>query len=208
MTSMLLEQTPSQEGWRGDTVLFMAPPRQPYVPMNDLARLIFRRKEELGLSWYDIRDRGPFPSHTIPYALATKREHKQPPRALTLQRLAKALEIDLDLVRAAAASAAGYDMSQGTPTTLEVAEDLRVIAQAMGQMSETDRAKVRKIALSFLPDSRESLDSDRPRRQTAASKAAESAQLRAELSEAADKVPGPQNVRSISAKRPSRGKKD
>lgn len=145
-------------------------------PMNALARLILRRKDELELSWYEIAERGGFSSHTIAYALAKKAEHRQPPRAETLIRLAKALELPVDVVKLAAAEAAGYELTE-VPTTLEVAEDVRVIAQAMAEMSVEDRTKLRRLAQAFVMDSREA---DR--------RAVETAALHDDLSDAAAKV--------------------
>jgi transcriptional regulator with XRE-family HTH domain len=127
--------------------------------MNALARLIHRRREELGLTWKELATRGGFPSHTIIYTLATKAEHKQPPRAETLDRLAKALDVSIDLVRAAAAEAAGYRL-EDIKVDLAVAEDVRVVAAAMNELSESDRAKLRRLALDFLNDVREQRDKD------------------------------------------------
>jgi transcriptional regulator with XRE-family HTH domain len=127
--------------------------------MNALARLIHRRREELGLTWKELGARGGFPSHTVFHALATKAEHRQPPRAETLERLAKALDVSLDLVRAAAAEAAGYRL-EDVKVNLEVAEDVRVVAAAMNELSAGDRAELRRMAVDFLNDVREQRDKD------------------------------------------------
>jgi transcriptional regulator with XRE-family HTH domain len=148
-----------------------------YVPMNALSRLIHRRKEELELSWYDIADRGGFSSHTIAYALAKKAEHRQPPRGETLTRLAKALDLPLDVVKAAAAEAAGYQL-ESVQVDIEAAEDVRVIADVMSNLSATDRAKLRRLALAFLTDAQQGEQNLTP----------EQLALRANLSEAATKV--------------------
>jgi transcriptional regulator with XRE-family HTH domain len=145
----------------GATVPTMPPSRRrkvattkTYTPMNPLSRLILRRKDELDLSWYDIADRGGFSSHTIVYALAKKAEHRQTPRAETLTRLARALDLPLDLVRVAAAEAAGYQLTE-VGTTLEAAEDVRVVASIMAELSPRDRAKLRRLAQSFVEEARE-----------------------------------------------------
>lgn len=116
--------------------------------MNELSRLIHKRKAELDLTWDDIAERGGFSSHTIVYALATKKEHKQTPRIETLERLAKALAVPLDVVKAAAVQAAGFEL-QEVPTTLAASTDLRIVAAAMGQMSDADRAKLVRLAEAF-----------------------------------------------------------
>lgn len=173
----------------------------PYTPMNPLARLIHQRKTELGLSWYDIGKRGEFSSHTIAYALAKKKTHRQPPRAETLRRLAKALDLPLDVVRSAAATAAGYDLHE-VPTTLEVAEDARVIVAALNDMSPSDRAKLRRLALALIEDTRTALAGRDETAQDREHEVTES-ELRAELSDTARKLSESDSpVRSISAKRP------
>lgn len=121
--------------------------------MNELARLIMQRKEELGLSWYEIADRGGFSSHTIVYALAKKKEHRSPPRLDTLERLAKALSLPLDVIKVAAIQAAGFEFEE-VPTTLEASSDLRIIAAAIGEMDERDRAKLVRLAEAFAADAK------------------------------------------------------
>lgn len=115
---------------------------------NELSRLIYRRKAELDLTWDDIAERGGFSSHTIVHALATKREHRQTPRLETLERLAKALAVPLDVVKDAAIRAAGFDL-QDVPTTLEASADLRIIADCLGRMSAPDRSKLVRLAEAF-----------------------------------------------------------
>lgn len=125
--------------------------------MNELSRLIYARKEELELTWEDIAERGGFSSHSIVYALAHKKEHKQPPRLDTLKRLAKALELPLDVIKVAAVQAAGFEF-QDVPTTLKASGDLRIIAAAIGEMSDSDREKLVRIAEAFANERREKRD--------------------------------------------------
>jgi transcriptional regulator with XRE-family HTH domain len=122
--------------------------------MNPLARLILRRKNELDATWQELATRGGFSSHTILYALAHKAEHRQVPRPETLKRLARALDVPLDVVKATAASAAGYTL-QDVNVTLESAEDVRIVAQVMGEISDADRAKLRRLALAFRDEKRD-----------------------------------------------------
>lgn len=122
--------------------------------MNALARLIKRRKEELDLTWQELADRGGFTSHTVVYALANKSIHKSPPRAETLDRLAKALSVPVDVVRAAAMEAAGYRVEE-ISTTLEASEDVRIIAAVAGDLPAEDRAVLRGIAEQFAKRLRE-----------------------------------------------------
>lgn len=122
--------------------------RKSPTAITPLARLIKNRKTELGLTWQEIGKRGGFTSHTTVHALANKTEHRQAPRRETLERLAKALNLPLDLVSQAAAQSAGYGL-QEIPTTLSNGEDIRIVAAAMNSMSEADRAKLRMIAQAF-----------------------------------------------------------
>ena len=123
------------------------------IPDNPFARLIERRRQELGLSWYDIATLGGFGSHTIVYALARKVEWKQPPRQDTLKRIAKALSLPLDVVKAAAAEACGYNLEE-ISVPLDAAEDVKVVVAAMTELSATDREELRRRAIAFAEEVR------------------------------------------------------
>ena len=123
--------------------------------MNPLARLIQRRKTELDLTWQEIARRGGFSHHTVVYQLANKPVHKQPPRIETLQRLAKALDVPLDVVRQAALDAAGLKV-EVVRVSLEAAEDVRIVAAVMDELSPRDREILRGIAEQFARSQRES----------------------------------------------------
>jgi transcriptional regulator with XRE-family HTH domain len=197
MTGPPIEDFTHTGGCAVATVPAMPPRRNKSddAPMNALSRLIHRRKEELGLSWYEIAKAGGFSSHTIVYMLAKKTEHRQPPRADTLERLAQALDVPLDIVRLAAADAAGYRL-EGVTTTLDAAEDVRFIAQVMAELPERDRLKLRQLAQAFLTDARQDTADDVEQRR------AESEALRKRLSDVADRVPGPDGpVRDIQSRR-------
>lgn len=152
-----------------------------FTPMNALSRLIHRRKDELELSWYDIADRGGFSSHTIVYALAKKKEHRQVPRAETLIRVAKALDLPLDVVKVAAAEAAGFELTE-VSTTLETAEDVRIIAGVMADLSPRDRSRLRRIAIAMKDEAVEDAESGNT------DLTPEQVKIRTELSDAAAKV--------------------
>jgi hypothetical protein len=115
--------------------------------MNALQRLILGRMSELDLTFAEVGRRGDIPSNTV-WVLTKKLKHRQPPRAQTLERLAKGLDLPLDVVRAAAAEAAGYRLEDLT-TTLDAAEDMRVIAQVIGDLNETDRATLRSLVVTY-----------------------------------------------------------
>lgn len=121
------------------------------VAMNALARLILSRKNELDLTWQELADRGGFTSHSILFSLAKKKEHKSVPRPDTLKKMAKALGVPLDVVKAAAVEAAGYTL-QEVSSGLDAAADVRIVALAMQNMSEADRQRIRQLAESYLED--------------------------------------------------------
>jgi transcriptional regulator with XRE-family HTH domain len=118
------------------------------VTMNALQRLIRSRMAELDISFRDIEQRGGIPWTTVS-TLVNKTEHRQVPRRNTLEKLAKGLDLPLDLVRAAAADAAGYQLQEIPVTTLAEAEDVRIVAAAMANMTAEDRAKLRRLAVAF-----------------------------------------------------------
>lgn len=120
---------------------------------NALSDLIHSRRIELGMTWHELAKRGGFSSHTILYALATKAEHKQVPRPATLERVARALDLPLDVVKGAAAESAGYTM-QEIKATLEDAGDLRIIAAAFGELTAEDKVKIRRMTEMFLEERR------------------------------------------------------
>lgn len=123
------------------------------VPDNPFARLIERRRQELNLTWYDIARLGDFKSHTIVYALAKKVEWKQPPRQDTLKRISKALSLPLDVVKAAAAEACGYQLEE-ISVPLDAAEDVKIVVAAMTELSDADREELRRRAVAFAAEVR------------------------------------------------------
>lgn len=116
--------------------------------MNALARLILQRKAELDLTWDEIAERGGFSSHTIVYSLANKETLKQPPRLETLERIAKALSVPLDVVKVAAVEASGLAPQEVT-TSLRHVDVLRIVAASLPNMSERDAKKLARLAEAF-----------------------------------------------------------
>ena len=113
-----------------------------------LSRLIRSRMVELGLTYAEVAKRGGI-AHTTVHAQVTKTKHLQAPRLKTLKGLARALDLPLDLLKAAAVESMGYT-HQEIPTSLESAESLRMIAAVHGRLSPADQRKLRAIAQAFL----------------------------------------------------------
>ena len=116
--------------------------------MNSLQRLIRNRMVELDLSYQQVADAGGIPKSTV-HNLAKRGTHRQFPRSATLAGIARGLQVPVDVVRAAATEAAGYQLKDIT-TTLEDASSLRILAAAHGEMSPTEQATLRRIAIAML----------------------------------------------------------
>lgn len=161
----------SEAGMMRNQVGFRVVPRRPTKvatpatsggPMNAMQRLIRQRMAELDLSFAEVGRRGDIPQNTV-WRLANKVQHRQPPRAQTLERLARGLDLPLDVVRAAAADAAGYRLEE-INTTLEAAEDVRIVVAAMSELSAADRAKLRRMAQMFAEEMAAEDDRDKKRK--------------------------------------------
>jgi transcriptional regulator with XRE-family HTH domain len=120
------------------------------VKMNALQRLIRSRMEELGLTYLEVGKRGGLPKPTV-YALANKTEHRAPPRADTLRRLAKGLDLPLDLVRACAAEAAGFHL-EDIPTTLESEGNLRIVAATFEKLDKQRQRTAARMMQALLEE--------------------------------------------------------
>jgi transcriptional regulator with XRE-family HTH domain len=74
--------------------------------MNPLQRLIHQCLSERGWSYGDVARGGGLPRSTL-YTLATTRNLVRPPRAATIDALARGLDVPVSVVRAAAAESVG-----------------------------------------------------------------------------------------------------
>jgi hypothetical protein len=74
--------------------------------LNPLQRLIQQRLREQGWSYGVVSRRGGLPRSTV-YTLAMTRNLARPPRPVTLDGLAKGLDVPVSAVRAAAAESTG-----------------------------------------------------------------------------------------------------
>jgi len=118
---------------------------------DDLQRLITERMLELGLSYRDVAERGGLPRSTVHY-LATHGEAGRVPRPVTLERLAVGLDLPLNLVRAAAAAAAG--LSVGTASVND--PEVEVLIASLARLNPADRRHVAALVRSLLADGIES----------------------------------------------------
>lgn len=115
--------------------------------MNSLQRLIRKRMTDLDLTFREVAAKGGLPYSTVS-TLAHKSDHKQVPRLSTIEKLAKGLDVPVEVVRSAAIEAAGFRMEE-ISVPIDGAEDARIVVAAMSTMSQADRAKMRRLALAF-----------------------------------------------------------
>jgi hypothetical protein len=118
--------------------------------MNDsspdaLQRLITERMRELRRSYGDVARLGKLPRSTV-HHLATYRHSGRLPNPATLERLAAGLDLPLNVVRAAAASAAGLVLD----TTATGDPEIEVLVASFSQLSIADRRHVAALVRSML----------------------------------------------------------
>jgi len=82
------------------------PAAAPEPALNPLQRLIQQRLRERGWSYGEVARRGGLPRSTV-YTLAQTRNLTRPPRPVTIDALAKGLDVPVSAVRAAAAESTG-----------------------------------------------------------------------------------------------------
>jgi len=118
--------------------------------MNDsspdaLQRLIVERMRELRRSYGDVARFGKLPRSTV-HHLATHRNSGRLPNPATLERLATGLDLPLNLVRLAAAAAAGLVL-ESTPSD---DPEVEVLIASFAQLSPADRRHVSALVRSML----------------------------------------------------------
>jgi transcriptional regulator with XRE-family HTH domain len=113
--------------------------------MNPLQQLIRRQMDENNWSYGDIARRGGLPRSTI-HNLATTEKLTRPPRPATLERLAQGLDVPLDAVRGAAASAAGLYVWHEPMADPEI----EVMVAGLTKLSPEERRHVQALIRSLL----------------------------------------------------------
>lgn len=113
--------------------------------MNALQGLIRRRMAELNRSYGEIARRGGLPRSTV-YHLATNGQPVRVPNPRTLERLAAGLEVPEQMVRAAAASAAGFVLDEQPADDPEI----EVLVASLSRLSPQDRRHVGALVRSLI----------------------------------------------------------
>lgn len=114
-------------------------------PPDALQHLIIERMRELGRSYGDVARLGHLPRSTV-HHLATHSRAGRLPNPATLERLAAGLDLPLNVVRGAAASAAGLVLdtaSTGDP-------EIEILIASFAKLSPADRRHVAALVRSML----------------------------------------------------------
>lgn len=113
--------------------------------MNALQQLIRARMAELHRSYGEIARRGGLPRSTV-YHLASNQQPVRVPNPQTLERLAVGLDVPDNVVRTAAAAAAGLVLAE------QPADDpgIEVLVASLARLSVEDRRHVSALVQSML----------------------------------------------------------
>lgn len=122
--------------------------------MNTLQELIQTRMRELNLSYGEVARRGGLPRSTV-HHLASNHRPVRVPNPRTLERLALGLDVPEHVVRAAAATAAGFVLDEQPADDPEI----EVLVASLARLSPEERRHVSALVRSML----EAADRDRPR---------------------------------------------
>jgi class 3 adenylate cyclase len=114
-------------------------------PPDALQRLIVERMLELRRSYGDVARLGNLPRSTV-HHLASHRHSERLPNPVTLERLAAGLDLPLNVLRAAAASAAGLVLDTAATGDPEV----EVLIASFARLSPADRRHVAALVRSML----------------------------------------------------------
>ena len=114
-------------------------------PPDALQRLIVERMRELRRSYGDVARLGKLPRSTV-HHLATHCRSGRLPNPATLERLAAGLELPLNVVRAAAASAAGLVLDAAATGDPEI----EILIASFARLTPADRRHVAALVRSML----------------------------------------------------------
>jgi transcriptional regulator with XRE-family HTH domain len=145
-TSILTGRYARRDSWQEDVERYLFRGMSYARPaMNALQQLIRRRMDENKWSYGDIARRGGLPRSTV-HNLATLEQMSRPPRPVTLERLAKGLDVPLDIVRGAAATAAGLQVWKEPVSDPEI----EVMVAGLAKLGPDERRHVQALILSLL----------------------------------------------------------
>ena len=114
-------------------------------PQGALQQLIQQRMLELGLSYSELSRRSGLPRSTV-HHLATRSRSGRPPSPAIMERLAAGLDVPLNAVRVAAASAAGLALEDAAVDDPEI----EVLVASLAKLTPADRRHVSALVRSLL----------------------------------------------------------
>jgi transcriptional regulator with XRE-family HTH domain len=128
------------------------PAATPAQPVNPLQRLIAARLQERGWSYGEVARRSGLPRSTV-YTLATTRNLVRPPRPVTINGLAKGLDVPVSAVRAAAAASTGMHYYDEPPTDprpgIPRDQERELLIASIDELSAEDRRHVAALVESL-----------------------------------------------------------
>jgi transcriptional regulator with XRE-family HTH domain len=122
----------------------------PETAHNPLQRLIRQRLRERGWSYGEVAKRGGLPRSTV-YTLAATRNLGRPPRAATIEALARGLDLPVSAVRAAAAESAALHYYDEGPAGQEQPGDREreLLIASIDELTPEDRRHVAVLVESL-----------------------------------------------------------
>src|SRR6266566_5272423 len=146
-----LDTTAGREAWQGgrlrSSTLLAEGRHGGTVPMDRLQQLIHDRMRELNRSYGEVARRGGLPRSTV-HHLATHPRSGRLPTPRTLEHLAAGLDLPLQVVRAAVASAAGLVLDSHTVDDPEI----DILVSSITRLDPADRRHVAALVRSLLAD--------------------------------------------------------
>ena len=118
--------------------------------LNPLQRLIQQRLRERGWSYGEVARRGGLPRSTV-YTLAQTRNLTRPPRPVTIDALARGLDVPVSAVRAAAAESTGLHYYDEVPAGRDDPGDREkeLLIASIDELTPEDRRHVAALVESL-----------------------------------------------------------
>jgi transcriptional regulator with XRE-family HTH domain len=118
--------------------------------LNPLQRLIQQRMRERGWSYGEVARRGGLPRSTV-YTLTQTRNLTRPPRPVTIDALARGLDVPVSTVRAAAAESTGLHYYDEVPAGQDDpgAQERELLMASIDELTPEDRRHVAALVESL-----------------------------------------------------------
>src|SRR5258708_4698626 len=114
-----------------------------------MQRLIQQRLRERGWSYGEVARRGGLPRSTV-YTLAPTRNLARPPRPVTIDALARGLDVPVSVVRAAAAESTGLHYYDEAPPGHQPGDQERdLLIASIDELTPEDRRHVAALVQSL-----------------------------------------------------------